>query len=99
MGVVVSTRSELVVPRSVRRRAGLKSGQKVEFKVSGGVISIVPRLPSADDEYTPAQRRAIDARLRQARKGPYHGPFATAEEAIAFLRKELRKRKRSKRAS
>ena len=99
MGVVVSTKSELVVPRSVRRRAGLKSGQKVEFKVSGGVISIVPQLPAADDEYTPAQRRVIDARLRQARKGPYHGPFATADEAIAFLRKQVRRRKRIKRAS
>jgi bifunctional DNA-binding transcriptional regulator/antitoxin component of YhaV-PrlF toxin-antitoxin module len=99
MGVVVSAKSELVVPRSVRRRAGLKSGQKVEFKVSGGVISIVPKLPAADDEYTPAQRRVIDARLRQARKGPYHGPFATADEAIAFLRKQVRKRKRMKRAS
>ncbi|PYU89558.1 MAG: hypothetical protein DMG25_18700 [Acidobacteria bacterium] len=99
MGVVVSTKSDLVVPRSVRRRAGLKSGQKVEFKVSGGVISIVPKLPTADDEYTPAQRRVIDARLRQARKGPYHGPFATADEAIAFLRKRVRKRKRMKRGS
>jgi bifunctional DNA-binding transcriptional regulator/antitoxin component of YhaV-PrlF toxin-antitoxin module len=93
MGVVISTKSELVVPQSVRRRAGLKSGQKVEFKVSGGVINIIPKLPDADDEYTPAQRRFIDARLRQARKGPYYGPFATADEAIAFLHKEVRKRR------
>lgn len=99
MGVVVSTKSELVVPRSVRRRAGLKSGQEVEFKVSGGVINIVPKLPVADEEYTPAQRRIIDARLRQARKGPYYGPFATADEAIAFLHKEIRKRRRMKRGS
>jgi bifunctional DNA-binding transcriptional regulator/antitoxin component of YhaV-PrlF toxin-antitoxin module len=99
MGVVVSTKSEITVPRSVRRRAGIKRGQKVEFKVSGGVISIVPELPRADDEYTPAQRRIIDDRLREARKGPYYGPFATAEEAIASLRKEIRKRKRAKRVS
>src|SRR5260370_6142926 len=98
MGVVVSTKSELVVPRSVRRRAGLKSGQKVEFKVSGGVINIVPKLPAADDEYTPAQRRVISARLREARKGPYYGPFATVDEALAFLhKKEVRKRRRKKR--
>jgi bifunctional DNA-binding transcriptional regulator/antitoxin component of YhaV-PrlF toxin-antitoxin module len=38
----------------VRRRAGIKTGDRVEFKVSGGVINIVPKLPSADDEYTPA---------------------------------------------
>ncbi len=67
--------------------------------MSGGVINIVPKLPVADDEYTPAQRRVIDARLQQARKGPYHGPFATADEAIAFVRKEVKGRKRTKRAS
>ena len=98
MGVVVSTKSEIVVPRSVRRKAGIKKGQKVQFKVSGGVISIVPELPRADDEYTPAQRRIIDARLREARQGPYFGPFTTAEEAIAFLRNQVRKRRRKKRA-
>ena len=99
MGVIIPTKSELVVPRSVRRRAGLKSGQRVEFRVSGGVISIVPELPVADDEYTPAQRQAVDDRLRQARKGPYHGPFASPEEAISFLRREVRKRRRMKAAS
>jgi bifunctional DNA-binding transcriptional regulator/antitoxin component of YhaV-PrlF toxin-antitoxin module len=99
MRVVVSTKSDLVVRRSVRRRAGLKSGQKVEFKVSGGAISNVPKLSVADDEYTPAQRRTINARLWQACKGPYHGPFATADEAIAFLHKEVRKRRRLKRGS
>ena len=71
----------------------------MEFKVSGGVISIVPEPPFADDEYTPAQRRVIDTRSEEARKGPYQGPFATAEEAIAFVRKEVKKRRRMKRAS
>ncbi len=98
MTVLVSAKSELVVPRSIRLRAGLKGGQEVEFKVSGGVISIVPKLPAADHEYTSAQRRAVDARLRQARRGPYHGPFATADEAIAFLRKAAKTQKRMKRA-
>ena len=40
--------------------AGLKIGDKLEFKVSGGVITILPKLPTADDDYTPAQRRVID---------------------------------------
>ncbi len=96
MGVVVSTKSELVVPRSVRRRAGLKSGQKVEFKVSGGVINIVPKLPVADDEYTPAQRRMIDARLRKARKGPYFGPFGSVDEMLASLKGKKPKATRNK---
>ena len=41
----------LVVPASVRRKAGFKSGQELEFKASGGVITIVPK---ADAEYTAA---------------------------------------------
>ena len=63
------------------------------------MVNVVPKLPPADDDYTPAQRRVIDARLRQARKGPCYGPLATADEAIAFVRKQVRKRKRMKRAS
>jgi hypothetical protein len=54
--------------------------------------SKVDSVPPANDEYTPAQRRAVDARLAEAREGPYYGPFDTADEAIKFLRKELRKR-------
>jgi hypothetical protein len=69
----------------------------VEFKVSGGIINIIPELPNADDGYTATQRRAIDARLTEARKGPYYGPFKTADEAIAFLHKEVRNRKAANR--
>ena len=97
MTVLVKSKDELVVPRSVRRRAGIKSGDRVQFKVSGGIINIIPSLPTADDEYTPAQRRVIDARIAQARKGPYHGPFKTASEAIAFLSTEIVKRRAAKR--
>ncbi len=97
MGAVVSTKSEIVVPRSVRRRAGLKRGQKVEFKVSGGVISIVPKLPAADDEYTPAQRRVIDARLRKARQGPYYGPFDSVDEMLASMKRRKPRGTRNKR--
>ena len=98
MTVVVKSKDELVVPRSVRRQAGIKSGDRVQFKVSGGIINIIiPDLPTADDEYTPTQRRIVDARLAEARKGPYYGPFQTADEAVAFLRREIRNRKAAKR--
>jgi AbrB family looped-hinge helix DNA binding protein len=99
MTVTVNKTTELVVPRSVRRQAGIKSGDRVQFKVSGGIINIIPELPSADDEYTAAQRRVIDARLAQARRGPYHGPFDNADEAIKFLKKEIRSRKTKRKTS
>jgi bifunctional DNA-binding transcriptional regulator/antitoxin component of YhaV-PrlF toxin-antitoxin module len=95
----VKNEEELMVPQSVRRQAGIKSGDRLEFRVSGGIINIIPELPSARDEYTPAQRKVIDARLAEARKGPYHGPFSTADAAITFLKKELRTRKIKRKTS
>jgi bifunctional DNA-binding transcriptional regulator/antitoxin component of YhaV-PrlF toxin-antitoxin module len=99
MTTIVKSKTGLMVPPSVRRRAGIKVGDRLEYKVSGGIISIIPRLPAADDEYTPSQRRKIDARLADARKGPYHGPFNNVESAIRFLNKEIRARKSKRNSS
>ncbi len=60
--------------------------------MSGGIINIIPEPPPADDEYTPERRKIIDAELAEARKGPYYGPFDTAEEMIAHMKAQLRKR-------
>ena len=82
------------MPRSVHRKAGFKSGDRLEFKASGGVITIVPKLPAAD-EYTPGQRSAIDRGIAQSEKdyraGRFHGPFETHEGFIASLHKEAAK--------
>jgi hypothetical protein len=96
-----NNKTPLVVPLAVRRKAGFMSGQELEFKASGGVITIVPKRSSAGDEYTPEQRRVIDAELDAAEKGPFHGPFETAGEMIAHLKGRLKERatpKKSKRA-
>jgi bifunctional DNA-binding transcriptional regulator/antitoxin component of YhaV-PrlF toxin-antitoxin module len=97
MTLVVKSKSVLLVPPSVRRKAGLKPGDQVEFKVSSGVIQIFRKPPIADEEYTPAQRRALDRELAKGledvRKGRTYGPFDTADDAIKFLRKEIQPRK------
>ena len=68
MTVTVKNKTPLVVPPSVRRQAGLKSGQEIEFKVSGGVISIHPKLSpdEAQDE-----REIRDPKIREAIRGSY----------------------------
>ena len=99
MTATVKNRIGLTVPPSVQHKAGFRTGDVVEFKVSGGVITIIPKLPSADDEYTPEQRRSIDAQLDEAEKGPFHGPFNTAGEAIQFLHREIRARKAKRKVS
>lgn len=95
-----NNKTPLVVPPAVRRRARFKSGQELEFKVSGGVITILPKLPTADDEYTPAQRRAIDAQLAEGladiRAGRVRGPFSTHKEFIDSLHKEANRLKGKK---
>ena len=100
-----NNKAPLVVPPAVRREARFKSGQELEFRASGGVITIVPKLPKADDEYTPEQRAVMDAQLAEGladlKAGRVHGPFSTHEEFIASLHKEARKlsRKKSKRST
>ena len=57
-------------------------------------------LPHAADDYTPAQRRFIDARLTKGlaeiNKGRTHGPFDTVDEMIASMKQELKKRAATK---
>jgi len=89
----------------VRRQVGLKAGQEIEFKVSRGVISIRPKPPAVDDEYTPEQRRMVDAQLAEGladvKAGRVRGPFSTHKEFIASLHKEAEKlgNKRAKRSA
>ena len=101
MTTVVKKKVPIVVPDSVRRQAGIKAGDHLEFKVSGGIINIIPKLPSADDEYTPAQRRMIDAQLNEGlediRQGRTFGPFDTAEEMAASIENNIRKMRAAKR--
>jgi bifunctional DNA-binding transcriptional regulator/antitoxin component of YhaV-PrlF toxin-antitoxin module len=103
MTTPVSSKSDLIVPRSVRRRAGFKPGDKLEFKVSVGVISIISKLPSTDDEHTPEQRRAIDRELAKGRedikRGRLHGPFDTHEAMIEFLHEQVKKAPRKAKTS
>ena len=88
MTVVVTSNNELVVPKSVRRKAGIRTGDKVRYTVSGRVISIVP----SDDDYTPAERRAIAhgiaASEKDYKEGKSFGPFKTHAEFLASLHSE-----------
>jgi hypothetical protein len=87
MTVTLKNATPLVVPSAIQRRAGLASASQVEFPAAGGVITITAKPPAADDEYTPEQRRVIDAQLAKAAKSPAYGPF-TAAQATRFTLRE-----------
>jgi len=50
MTIVVKERDPLVVPLNIRRRAGIKPGDRLEFKASRGVITIVSRSQITREE-------------------------------------------------
>src|SRR5439155_10385399 len=66
MTITLKEKSQLLVPPSVQRRARLKAGDKLQFKATPGIITIISKPPAAASEYTPAQRRVIDSRLALA---------------------------------
>jgi hypothetical protein len=73
---------------------GLADGDLVDVKVAGRKIIITPTMvidrtqfPTADNEYTPEQRRNIKAQIKEAAKGPFYGPFNSGAEVAAFVKK------------
>ena len=100
--VKIHRKGQMTLPSRLRAALGVGEGDLVEAKVLGGKIVLTPTLvidrsksPTADDEYTPAQRKVIDAQLAKAKEdvkeGRLHGPFNTAEELIEFLHSKTRK--------
>jgi hypothetical protein len=81
---------------------GLVDGDLVEAKAERGKIVLTPKL-IVDREYTPAQRRVIDARLaeslEQAERGHTYGPFESHEGMVTFIHGEAKKARPKKTTS
>lgn len=103
----IQHKGQVTIPTRLRAQAGLSKGDVVEFTFHRGKIVITPKLvidrssfPNADDEYTPEQRRYIDARLAEAdediKHGRTHGPFNSAAETISFMKEQLKKQSAAK---
>lgn len=106
----IQSKGQVTIPTSIRRRAGVSKGDLVSFAFQRGKIVITPNMvidrskfPTADDGYTPEQRRVIDARLAEGladiKAGRTFGPFDTADEMIAHMKRGPRKNAASRRAS
>ncbi len=102
--VKIQRKGQMTLPSELRAAIGVGEGDRLEASLERGKIVLSPTLvidrskfPNADDEYTPAERRYIDARLKEAARGPHYGPFPTATEAIKFLDKRIGGRKTGKR--
>jgi bifunctional DNA-binding transcriptional regulator/antitoxin component of YhaV-PrlF toxin-antitoxin module len=98
----IQDKEQVTIPTAVRRQAGLILGDLVNFAFQRGKIVITPKLvidgsrfPAADDEYTPAQHRIIDASLVKAdadiKAGRASKAFSDHGEFVAALHKEAAK--------
>jgi AbrB family looped-hinge helix DNA binding protein len=102
--VKVQHKGQVTIPSRLRKQAGIAEGDMVEATFQRGKI-VIDRsaFPNADGEYTPAQRRVINARLAKADKeiksGRTFGPFDNADDMIVSIERELKKRAAGKKTS
>lgn len=82
--VTVKTKFQIVIPRSIRKKAGVGIGDLLEAKVEGGKITFSPK--SVID-------RHLAEGLEDLKMGRTHGPYASAKEAIAALESRTAKPK------
>jgi AbrB family looped-hinge helix DNA binding protein len=110
--VKIHRKGQMTLPSHLRAAIGVAEGDFIEASIQRGKIVLTPKLvidrskfPTADDDYTPAQRHVIDARLAKAdediKHGRTYGPFETHQEFITSLHKEAGKlrAKKTKRAA
>jgi bifunctional DNA-binding transcriptional regulator/antitoxin component of YhaV-PrlF toxin-antitoxin module len=77
MTVTLKNKTPLVVPDRVRREAGFKTGDRVEFKVSRGAVTILPKPLVAhdlDDALTAAEVKIVrrgEAQLKRGKSKPW----------------------------
>jgi AbrB family looped-hinge helix DNA binding protein len=68
MTATLKPTAEITVPRSIRRKAGIKPGDRVEFSVSGRVINITPKV--SPDELQD-EKEIRDPKIRAAIRQGY----------------------------
>jgi AbrB family looped-hinge helix DNA binding protein len=74
--VTVKNKFQIVIPQHIRDRAHIEIGDLLETGVENGKITFTPKSPID---------RHLAEGLEDARKGRTHGPYASADAAIAAL--------------
>jgi len=96
MTVTLKPKTEITVPKSIRRKAGFKAGDQVEFQVSGRTITIAPKL--TQDEIQD-EREIRDPKIRAAIREGYEEFQAGKTRPIEefFAERAARSAKRARR--
>ena len=87
MTILVNPKTEVVVPSSLQRQAGIKTGDRLEFRVSPGTITITT---TAQPAYKPT--RAELAAIRRGEAAIARGDYVTWTELSHDLDRNRRNR-------
>jgi AbrB family looped-hinge helix DNA binding protein len=92
MAVTLKPKTEITVPKSIRRKAGIKPGDKVEFSVSGRVINITPKLsPDELQDEREIRDPKISEQIRKSNADYLAGRSRPAKDFLSELRAEAPK--------
>jgi bifunctional DNA-binding transcriptional regulator/antitoxin component of YhaV-PrlF toxin-antitoxin module len=86
MTVIVKNQDRLLVPPSVQRQAGIKAGDRLEFRVSGPVITI-----TATPQRTYKPTKAELAAIRKGEAAIARGDSVSLTEFLHGLGRNRRK--------
>ena len=92
MTVTLKPKTEITVPKSIRRKAGIKPGDQVEFSVSGRVINITPKLsPDELQDEQEIRDPKVREHIRKSNGEYLAGRSRPAKEFLSELRAEAAK--------
>ena len=84
MAVALKPKTEITVPKSILRKAGVKPGDRFEFSVSGRVITIAPKLtPDELEDEREIRDPKVHAIIEQSRQEFLAGKSRPIEELFA----------------
>lgn len=83
MSVTLKPKTEITVPKNIRRRAGFKPGEQVEFKVSDRTITIIPKRTSEErEDDLEAEDPGVHEAIRESNADIAAGRIKPAEELL-----------------
>jgi len=82
---IVKGKAEVVVPRSIRRQAGIKAGDRLEFRASSRTITITATEPAYK------RTKAEAAAIRKGETELARGEFVTLDDLLHDLDNRRRK--------
>ena len=91
--VKVGSKHQVVIPKKVRDKLGVKPGDYVEiaFQKNQAVLKrkkVVDDFPITDEPIGPKTRAGIRQALKEMKEGKVIGPFESAEELIQHLHED-----------